>query len=312
MTLLELGLHENAEALMRDVAQHKLLYDCPGLYHGTAGVGLTSLAFFHRTQDQYYLDFAVASGDHLIEKAISSSETCHWIDQTRSGGEDSELPFGLGYGAAGIALFFLHLYLTTQKDVFLKFGMSALQFEFSKANTTRLGGMSWPRNAERTQILYPYVDYGSAGIGMVALRYYAVVRKPEYIDVAKAIFLDMPKLSVFPGYSIGLSGVGQFLLDMWKFLEEERYLNAAKTIASSLKLFSISRSTGMCFPGNGLSRLSCDFSTGSAGVALFLHRLVSSCDSPFMFDDLLSAGKELQPTRTDLSSDVCVGPLIVA
>ena len=45
---------------------------------------------------------------------------------------------------------------------------------------------------------------------------------------------------------------------------------------------------GIAFPGDSLSRLSCDYGTGSAGVALFLNRLLGRQKSDFMLDPLLT------------------------
>ena len=39
-------------------------------------------------------------------------------------------------------------------------------------------------------------------------------------------------------------------------------------------LFAIERPTGIAFPGENLLRISTDFATGSAGIGLFLDRLV--------------------------------------
>jgi hypothetical protein len=43
---------------------------------------------------------------------------------------------------------------------------------------------------------------------------------------------------------------------------------------------------GIAFPGDMLSRLSCDYGSGSAGIVLFLNRLQGQRGSDFMLDCL--------------------------
>jgi hypothetical protein len=59
-------------------------------------------------------------------------------------------------------------------------------------------------------------------------------------------------------------------------------------IASGISLFRVDRPTGTAFPGEELIRLSCDYGTGSAGIALFLHRLLNGGPTPYMVDELLA------------------------
>jgi hypothetical protein len=53
----------------------------------------------------------------------------------------------------------------------------------------------------------------------------------------------------------------------------------------------------MAFPGDTLSRVSCDYGTGSAGIALFIHRLLHGGATDFMLDELLE-GRDLLPRPT--------------
>jgi hypothetical protein len=43
----------------------------------------------------------------------------------------------------------------------------------------------------------------------------------------------------------------------------------------------------IAFPSESLARISCDFGTGGAGIALFIHRLLTQSAPSFMLDELL-------------------------
>jgi hypothetical protein len=135
----------------------------------------------------------------------------------------------------------------------------------------------------------PYWKYGSAGMVTALLRFFAVTGSEEYLDVLSRALRDVSrKYAIYPGRFFGLSGLGDCLLDVTDFSEEGTSAReAADMIADGLMLFATPRPSGIAFPGESLQRLSCDFGTGSAGVALFLHRLTSGCGPVVMLDQFL-------------------------
>ena len=80
--------------------------------------------------------------------------------------------------------------------------------------------------------------------------------------------------------------MGEFLLDMHDFSGERRFLESANKVAEGIMHFRVKRN-GSAFPGELSSRLCCDYGTGSAGIALFLNRLLGKQKSDFMLDELL-------------------------
>ena len=66
---------------------------------------------------------------------------------------------------------------------------------------------------------------------------------------------------------------------------EQRFLNSAKKVVEGIMHFRVERN-GAAFPGELSSRLCCDYGTGSAGIALFLNRLLKKQKSDFMLDSL--------------------------
>jgi len=58
-----------------------------------------------------------------------------------------------------------------------------------------------------------------------------------------------------------------------------------RKVATGIMQFRLERH-GIAFPGDFLARICCDLGTGSAGIALFLNRLLGRQSSDFMLDDL--------------------------
>jgi len=74
-----------------------------------------------------------------------------------------------------------------------------------------------------------------------------------------------------------------FLLDAFHITNNIKYPNSAYKIARGI----INNKKTTAFPGDGLSRISCDYATGISGIILFLHRFLYDGKSDFMLDELL-------------------------
>ena len=119
---------------------------------------------------------------------------------------------------------------------------------------------------------------------MSVLRYWRLLGKPEYWSILEKIFVDTDrKYAVFPGKLMGLSGLGDFLLDMHEVTRQPRFLESARKVAEGIMQFQVER-RGIAFPGESTSRLSCSYGNGSAGIALFLKRLLGEQGNPLMLD----------------------------
>lgn len=282
-SLLEIGAINEAEKLCRLAAKSRLLDDSSDIFYGKAGFGLTNLRFFQETGDEYYLEIARETGRKLLTEARHNERGCHWAS-------DSAAPLGLAHGASGIGLFLFYLYLATQEHKFLEVGQQALEFDLSFAMETMDSGLSWGRASDAPSPLYPYWRYGSAGVGTVLLRFNKLLGGERYASILEKISIDADrKYASFPGQFIGLAGIGNFLLDMHQFHPNGPYLESARKAGRGLMHFKVERH-GIAFPGDMLSRLSCDYGTGSAGIALFLKRLIDGSSSDFMLDSLFETG----------------------
>ncbi|HYR91056.1 MAG TPA: class III lanthionine synthetase LanKC [Terriglobia bacterium] len=266
--LEELGLTKKARTAIDIALQSPLLLQAPDIFYGSAGVGLSSLYFFRKTGDERFLRQARQLGDSLIARASSNGNGCHWTNI------DGINYFGHCHGGSGIALFLLYLHLATAEDRYLLHARSALEYEIAHARIDDQHA-AWNR-AEGDSMEVPYWRFGSSGIGSALIRFAAILGETRYRTLAeKAANSAATKYAVFPGQFWGLSGIGEFLIDLYYFTGQEKYLSDAFNTADGVLLYQIRRSEGIAFPGEELLRICTDYGTGSAGIGMFLHRLLN-------------------------------------
>ena len=283
--LLEMGLREQAEKIFRCTRQHRLLDQGMDIFYGLAGWGMANLRFFLETGDEFYLSQAREAGDRLVGSSQRCESGCYW-------GSMEETSVGFAHGASGIAVFLLYLYLASGREYFVSTGQQALEFDLNLGVRTKDNGLSWRESAKPGATLYPYWRFGSAGVGVALVRFWRLLGEARYRLLLEDVFLDTDrKYAVFPGRFMGLAGLGDFLLDVHEFTGESRFLSAAHRVAEGIMQFRVERQ-GIAFPGDLLSRLSCDYGTGSAGIALFLNRLLGERGSDFMLDCLFENRSE--------------------
>ena len=289
--LYELGATEEAENILKRTHHDERALHASDLFAGASGWGLANLKMFLQTQDELYLDQAVRAAKRLLEtrRSDDGSGTVYWPQGPRR-------QYGLAHGSSGAALFLLYLYLATGDSVFLDVGRAALEYEISKTFKTRDGGRGLSRFEGQNYVKYPYWRYGSAGLGCVIVRYLAALHDPAHREVLDGIVLDADtKYASFCGFFIGLAGIGQFFQDAQRILGEPRFGVAARHVADGVNLFQIRRPGGIAFPGDGGFRISCDFATGGAGVAVVLDGLMAPTkEAPFMLDELLPGRRSLE------------------
>jgi len=280
--LWECGMHDRALALMKRACNHGLALTNPNYLHGMAGQGIAALWLHSKSASDDLLSFALSAGEHLLKTVdYTSEEQIPWNYE----GFDH----GLGKGCSGTALFLLYLHCVTGDKRFLDLGEFALSVDLEAALRTDDGGLSWRRFNSGSNVVYPYWKQGSAGVGSVVARYLAVTKKDEYRRRMDGIFIDLDRrYTLFPGLFYGQSGIGHCLLDCYHLLGDTRYLTAAGHIAEGVMVHFLPRDGGIAIPGDGLFRLSCDYATGSCGVASFLARFSGGRRSTPLFpDDLL-------------------------
>ncbi|MET0255246.1 MAG: class III lanthionine synthetase LanKC [Luteibacter sp.] len=289
--LLEAGECEAAATLLAAPRPDDAIAGHAGLYDGIAGWGLARLFAWRRlrktgceaTADAFLLAARVA-GDMLLGTGTVRDGKRHWHTH------DSQ-PIGLGHGAAGTALFLLHLFLACGDGRFMRAAAEALAFDLSQQARNAEGEPIWPRDLAGPALL-PYQRYGTAGVLAVVARFYAATGDEAY----RAVLLDseaglMHRHAVSPHLSDGLAGIGETLLDLARVMPERSayYLGQAHRLAGGIEPFLVRRPGGLAVPGTELLRLSCDLATGNAGVAAFFDRLWRGGPASFMLDEALPA-----------------------
>lgn len=281
--LQEIGSDQLAEKVLQHTEMSRKLYTNMSLGYGAAGYGYTMLRRWMTTRQQADLDMAKTVADAILLQAREADGGLYWEDKEQQAG----VGVGLWEGGSGIALFLLYLYCATQQIDYLEAGKKALQADLSFGKETN-GSYGFPRRSN-ISILYPYLGHGTAGVASVALRYYAVTAQQQYLDFVHAVKQSVSvKYTINSGLFDGISGLGNYLLDAYDFLNDASYYQLACQAASALNLFAIKRDEGLCFPASNRAKLNVDYADGSAGIALFLHRLAhDGANFNFMSDQLI-------------------------
>lgn len=280
--LVDIGLPDVASKLLRSDADHPLLFRSADIFQGASGRGMAYLKLYLNSGEQYWLDQAVAIGEWLLESRTEGEDGWCWP------GENGSIALGYAHGASGVALFLLYLSLAAKDHRFLSAGQAALDHDLGYCLDIPGQPLSMPRGPVGTRGMTVRSHYwieGSSGVGTALARYARVTADNKYLDVLERLSVDaMRKYTAFPGLFRGLSGLGNFLLDAYDHIGDSRYLDAANQTANSILLFRIAREGRVTFPGEQLLRISTDYGTGSAGIALFLYRLVHSAEHPGDFN----------------------------
>jgi hypothetical protein len=124
---------------------------------------------------------------------------------------------------------------------------------------------------------------------MVALRIHALTQDPSYLPfLHQAKRLAAQKHTVCGGLARGLAGLGLYLLDLEEWLGDTEAHQQALRLAHGLTLCLVQRPEGLTAPAHLESTVSVSYLSGSAGMALFLHRLDQGGGAfHFCMDELL-------------------------
>ncbi|AWV08102.1 class III lanthionine synthetase LanKC [Marilutibacter maris] len=284
-SLLEMGCTEDARRMLDMTRDHHLLWRSPELFNGMAGWGMAQLRFFASLGDEAFLQSAIQAGDRLLDSRKfeqDEAKGCYW--ENGIGMSDS-----LGHGGAGVALYLLYLAQASGERKYLEAGRQALEWVLGNSLVNADGGMSWiARDSNRSYT--PYWRWGSSGIGRTLLRYWHATGDERYASALDQVQIDCDrKYTIFPGYFFGISGICEMFLDMARFPRwEAQAQNSVRRLLAGCMLFPFERDGGLAFPGESLNRISCDFGTGGAGIALVMNRYLKRDGASFMLDELLS------------------------
>ena len=256
--LEELGRREEALAVL---SRARALGDPlrAGLLGGQAGVALNLCHFAQRTGDATLLDEAVSTAERLDTLL-------------RTGARDGlRLPSTAGFlqGLSGSALLQLRLHRMTGKQRYLAAARAALQWDLGHCVTLPDGTVL----AKYGHRHLPYLDTGSAGIALVAREYLAHADDPALSAFIASIRpVCTSELVREPGLFGGRAGLIAVLGLLGEPGQDDQVLGPIR----KLSWHAVRKEDGLFFPGSGLTRLSTDLATGSAGILLALHTVFES------------------------------------
>ncbi|RME98187.1 MAG: hypothetical protein D6773_14795 [Alphaproteobacteria bacterium] len=296
VSLLELGREEAARHALDAASASPLRLERAELYSGAAGWGLANLHFHQRLGGGAYLDRALEAGQYLLDSQRFRAEGGYWEL------ENAGIPLGFGHGQSGVATFLIYLDALAPGQGFLEAAIAAIDFEIEHRQQLDDEVLWYPHvDAPSNAPKSPHMRHGSSGVGTAVLRGWAATgeeRLRRFADVCALTISNRQTNKLWFDY--GLAGYGEYMLDMHYFTGDELYLNNAYYLAEAILPFRIEREDGVAFPSEDLMRISTDFSSGMAGIGLFLHRLSHHQEPRFLLlDELLARpgveGEEEKP-----------------
>ena len=256
-------------------------------YDGIAGVAHAALNLYTQTAEAYYLDTAVNLADELISQSVAPEDT---DDVTRiwKHPDDDALRPGFLFGVAGVAAFLFQLadeLDTNGSRHYTDIGEPALLWVEKHTVLAEDGHLATPTDIGANTYARNFA-HGTAGVAKAFLlaRQYFGTDKDSFIRnlLLPPSHPSMPEFTntPAPGCFYGLSGIGEVRLDAYATLGEKAYHTQAHQILKEILCFQVPvKGKGLGFPGGEtLTRLSCDYATGSLGIAHFIHRFLTATD----------------------------------
>jgi hypothetical protein len=251
LDLIEFCLTEPSEQLGMDLSG------------GLAGIALNLAHFAGLAGEPTLFDHALRVAD-IVADRLGGPESVGTI----SGGDH---PYaGLMHGSSGPALMFLRLYEHTGDREFLELSKTALRQDLRRCQRREDGSMM----VNEGWRAMPYLDRGSAGIGMILDEYLMHQVDDEFAGAAAAIRkAAQARFYIQPGLFSGRAGMILYL--------SRAYLPGHavwdQEVAAQIRRLGWHRVDyrgHLAFPGEQLLRLSMDLASGAAGVLLALGAAV--------------------------------------
>lgn len=284
LLLAELGDDDGAAAELDAAYDRELALERPDLYYGAAGWGAANLEMWRRTGEERFRERAVEAGRHLISTAENDENGTFWS-------ADGKANHGWGHGSSGVAAFLTWLAAADDHPAWIGTARAALEWEIAGAERRDTRVLWVEAKGEKVGPRLPHMRYGSAGVGSAALRFWAATGEERFLRFAEACAHTVANRYTNKLWQdFGLAGYGELLLDMHAFTGEENYLHNAWYLAEAILPSRIARPAGYAFAGQEQSRISCDVGMGSAGIGLFLHRLLNPATPRLLVPDALLAG----------------------
>jgi hypothetical protein len=225
------------------------------LYGGLAGFSLAMLEIGDTTAEAELVKAGLRAGEILAERPAPVGS-----------GDDARVHAGLLRGASGRALVFIRLYERTADPAYLDAAEAALTADLGQC----IRGDDGALRVDQGWRAMPYLNAGSAGIGMVIDRFLAHRDNEEFADAATSI-RAAAHLCYYVQAGLFNGSAGMIL----SLAAHDRQDPRIATHVHRLAWHAIPHAGGLAFPGEKLFRLSMDLGTGTAGVLLALAAALS-------------------------------------
>jgi len=252
-----------------------------GLHDGLAGFSLAMFAVAESAGEPALADVATRAAEIVANRVPELAA-------------NPDRAAGLLHGASGPALLLLRMYERTADPAYLDAAETAIAADLARCVTDRAGGLQVD-DGWRT---LPYIDTGSAGIGMVVDRFLAHRRHDAFAEAAASLSKGAQsgfyvQAGLFNGragmllYFAGDSGLGEQGLSEQGLseqgLSEQGRAEQLREHVRRLAWHAVRYADGLAFPGDMLFRLSMDLGTGTAGVLLGLAAVLSPAGAALPF-----------------------------
>jgi class III lanthionine synthetase len=223
------------------------------LYGGLAGFALALLAVGDAAGESGLTDAGLRAAELAADRQAAKAGLPR-------GAAGPAAKAGLLRGAAGQALLFLRLYERTGETAYLDLAEDAIGADLAGCVTDHRGSLQ----VDEGWRMLPYLNAGSAGIGMVIDRY--LRHRPDDGFAKASSAIRIAARSTFYAQSGLFNGRAGMVI----YLAAAGDTTGAQAQALRLPWHAVPYADGMAFAGDQLLRLSMDLGTGSAGILLAL------------------------------------------
>ena len=204
-------------------------------------------------------------GRHKSELAEHLLNDC--VSKVLVASKTGKCPVGLLNGPTGVSYVCYRMWILTGTKSWLDKAEELLNIDLEQLDDSN-NGLLMPLNKGSKKLLIPYLGSGSVGVGLVAGLLNRFKGKGKYLNVMEKIAeTALTPTIVYSGLFNGRAGLALYVGTMAAqngFIEKSFY----KQMLKKCQMHEVSYGHGLLHVGDGLSRLSTDLATGTAGILL--------------------------------------------
>jgi serine/threonine protein kinase len=253
----------------------------PDVCHGLAGAGLAFAHLWQNGAGEECRNRVADCADNLTRSVVDTKYGLMWpfppdADTVLAGRAN----YGFAHGVAGIGTFLLAATSVTGDSRYRDLAVRAGQTLAANVQGDEAAAWWYADPDEQEGGDYPvsaaHWCNGASGIGTFLLRLGRATNDPTWIALARraATTVRMEARGASVCYCHGLAGNADFLLDMADSLGDEEYRTWAEESAHLIAAPAARRNGKFVIADDTKTAVTSGFATGTAGTAVFLHRLV--------------------------------------